>query len=126
MLKDPRVSALVFYVANPERSAAFYHDVLGLPTSSIDTGEGQLHTADAGETLLLFFKGDDKPGRTPIVVFGLDGGIESLVEELVRKGVEIVLPVSDAPGGGLTADFLDPDGHLLSFYQSAGLPRRRD
>ena len=70
------------------------------------------------------FQRDEKPGRTPIVVFGLEkGGIETLVERLVEKGVQIVAPVSEAPGG-FSADFLDPDGHMLAFYQSGKAPRR--
>ena len=73
--------------------------------------------AQSGPILLLFFTADVSPGQTPIVVFGVEDGIESIVEQLTGKGVEIVLPVSEAPGG-LTADFLDPDGHVLSLYQS--------
>jgi len=57
-------------------------------------------------------------------VFTLEkGGIDNLVEQLARKGVEIVVPVSEAPGGW-TSDFLDPDGHVFSFYQSEKAPRR--
>ena len=36
----------------------------------------------------------------------------------------LIAPVSEAPDGGLTADFLDPDGHTLSYHQPAGLPAR--
>ena len=46
-------------------------------------------------------------------------------EALAAKGVEIVVPVSEAPDGGLTMDFLDPDRNALSLYQPAGAPRRR-
>ena len=41
---------------------------------------------------------------------------------LAASGVEIVTPVSEAPGGW-SADFKDPDGHVVSFFQAAELPR---
>lgn len=51
---------------------------------------------------------------------------ETLLAALAGKGVEIVVPpVSEAPDGGLTLDFLDPDGNLLSLHQPQGASRRR-
>jgi hypothetical protein len=47
--------------------------------------------------------------------------IPSVLESLSEKGVEIVNPVSEAPGGW-SADFKDPDGHPLAFYQLGSLP----
>jgi glyoxylase I family protein len=37
-------------------------------------------------------------------------------------GVEIVTPVSEAPGGW-SAELKDPDGHALALYQDGALPR---
>ena len=51
-----------------------------------------------------------------------DGGIDTLTQRLAEKGVTIVLPVSHAPGGW-SSDFLDPDGHMLAYYQTAEKPR---
>src|SRR5690606_29143516 len=64
-------------------------------------------------------------GESPVLVFGLDGGIDRCAERLAGQGVEIVVPVSEAPDGGLTLDFLDPDGTVPSLYQPPGAPRRR-
>ena len=120
MLQESGVSAIVFYVKDLARTRAFYEGVLGLTiqeSGEQNTGaEKHFYMAQAGPVLLLFFQGDAAPGRTPLIVFGVKEGIEDIVDGLARKGVEIVLPVSEAPGG-LTADFLDPDGHLLSMYQ---------
>jgi glyoxylase I family protein len=56
-------------------------------------------------------------------VFGLaKGGIDAMVASLAAAGVEIVTPVSEAPGGW-SSEFKDPDGHGLSLYQDGGLPR---
>ena len=73
---------------------------------------------------LIFFKMESRPGNTPIVVFDLsEGGIDNVVEGLAEKGATIVTPVSHAPGGW-SAEFADPDGHVLSVYQSEERPRR--
>ncbi len=73
---------------------------------------------------LLFFQGKEDIGRSPVVVFELEEGyMESVLEKLAKEGVQIVTPVSEAPGGW-SADFIDPDGHPLAFFQSGDLPLR--
>ena len=125
MLTQSEVSAIVFFVTDLERTEAFYSTVLGLETTVMNGHDGAFMTASTGALTLVFLPSNDAtPGRSPVVVFGLDGGIEDMVESLANQKVEIVVPVSEAPDGGLTADFLDPDGHTLSLYQSAEAPRR--
>ena len=128
--KPLKVGAIVFYVKDLQRSEQFYRDVVGLETTvrrdryDEDHPDEAMMMAKAGDVSLIFFQRDERIGRTPIVVFTLaDGGIDDLVEKLASKGVQIVLPVSEAPGGW-TSDFLDPDGHMLSCYQSNQAPRR--
>ena len=59
---------------------------------------------------------------SPIVVFELaEGYMESVLEKLAGEGVEIVTPVTEAPGGW-SSEFVDPDGHPLAFFQSGELP----
>lgn len=58
-------------------------------------------------------------------MFDLDaGGIDDVVAGLAAKGTTIVTPVSHAPGGW-SAEFADPDGHVISVYQSEAAPRRK-
>ena len=124
-----KIGAIVFYVKDVKRTEVFYRDVLGLKTKLMPPADDPDHNTpwmmtDVGDTSLIFFERAERPGKTPIVVFTLEkGGIENLVEQLTRKGVEIVVPVSEAPGGW-TSDFLDPDRHVLSFYQSNKAPRK--
>lgn len=129
MLRQAKIGAIVFYVKDLARSERFYRDVLGLPARVMpgDGGDGEggqpwmMAQLESG-LALVFFQRDEPVGRTPIVVFELDEGIDDVVEDLAAAGVPIVTPVSHAPGGW-TADFLDPDGHFLSFYQPASAPR---
>lgn len=126
-----KIGAIVYYVKDLRRSEKFYRDTLGINVSVRPTGdpsdpEEMFMMGDIGDITLVFFqKPDEKPGKTPIVVFSLDdGGIDDVIESLARKGVTIVTPVSEAPGGW-TADWLDPDGHVFSHYQSREKPRRK-
>ncbi len=117
---------IIFNVADIERTRAFYGEYLGIQFERYDEEDGSayLMTKIGQEVDLMVFKGDPKPGNTPNVVFGLnDGGIDTLIERLAAVGVEIVTPVSEAPGGWF-ADFRDPDGQIVSFYQAAEVPRK--
>jgi catechol 2,3-dioxygenase-like lactoylglutathione lyase family enzyme len=121
MLSKARIGAIVFFVADLDRSIAFYRDTLGL---DVIGHEGHA-TAAVGGLELVFIPGDARPGRSPVVVFGVERGIDDYAELLAARGVEIVTPVSDCPDGGLSVDFADPDGSLLSVYQPPGAARRR-
>lgn len=116
---------IIFNVADIERTRVFYGEHLGIRFERYDDGDGgaYLMTKIGQEVDLMVFKGDPKPGNTPNVVFGLaDGGIDTVIERLATAGIEIVTPVSHAPDGWF-ADFRDPDGHIVSFYQSADVSR---
>jgi predicted enzyme related to lactoylglutathione lyase len=125
MLTHAKVGAIVFFVAVLDRAVDFYRDTLGLPVNALDGHDGPFAMADVGDLSLVFLQREARPGDSPVVVFALDGGIDDYAEALAAKGVEIVVPVSEAPDGGLTLDFLDPDRNLLSLYQPQGAPRRQ-
>src|SRR5690606_19332573 len=105
------------------RTVAFYRDTLGLEVQTMDSHDGALALAQVGSVELVFIERSARTGDSPVVVFELDAGIDDIAEALATKGVEIVVPVSDAPDGGLTLDFLDPDRNTLSLHQSAGAAR---
>lgn len=120
MLRQTRVTNVFYYVSDLDKTEAFYKDVLDLQLERVDMGEegSFLIAKTGGELDLLFFPGDVKPGNSPIVVFELlETPIETVVDHLVTHGSTIVTPVSPAPGG-VSADFTDPDGHVLSLYES--------
>ncbi|WP_368562760.1 VOC family protein [Pseudoxanthomonas sp. UTMC 1351] len=125
MLSNCKIGAIVFFVADLARSVAFYGDTLGLPVQSLDGHDGPWATADMGGLTLVFIPRTATVGDSPVVVFHLDGGIDDYADALVARGVEIIVPVSEAPSGGLTLDFVDPDRNVLSLYQLAGAQRRR-
>ncbi|WP_149195926.1 VOC family protein [Luteimonas suaedae] len=123
MLGQAKLETVVFFVSRLERSIAFYRDTLGLEVALMDGHDGPFAVAQAGPVSLVFIQREARVGETPIAVFSLAGGIDDCAQALAAKGVEIVVPVSEAPDGGLSLDFLDPDGNVLSLYQPAGAPR---
>lgn len=124
MLQNCKVGAIVFFVRQLERAIDFYRDTLGLPVNAVDGHDGPFAMAQVGELVLVFIPREVPIGQSPVIVFGLDGGIDDYAAALVAKGVEIVLPVSETPDGGLSLDFVDPDRNVLSLYQPADAPRR--
>jgi predicted enzyme related to lactoylglutathione lyase len=115
--------AIVFVVTDLARSHAFYSKTLGLAFEVTDFEGGYLQARLPGDVEFVFLSGKATPGTTPQVVFGLSkGGIDSMVASLAAAGVELVTPVSEAPGGW-SAEFKDPDGHGLAFFQDGALPR---
>jgi glyoxylase I family protein len=114
--------AVVFMIQSLERTRAFYADALGIELAQ---KEGYLLGALPGGTELVFFEGEAVRGTSPQIVFGLDeGGIDTAAEALVTRGVQLLTPVSEAPGGW-SVEFKDPDGHPIAFFQEEALPRRR-
>lgn len=126
MFGKRKLGAICYYVSDIDRTQAFYRDALGLDVQRMDDdghGNAWLRAKTANDIELIFFQQASRPGNTPIVVFEIaDGGIDDIVSALAQKGVTIVTPVSEAPGGW-SSDIADPDGHILSMYQSAEVPR---
>ena len=62
---------------------------------------------------------------SPQIVFGLDdGGIDTVAEALAARGVQLLTPVTEAPGGW-AFEFRDSDGHPLAYFQDGARPRKR-
>jgi predicted enzyme related to lactoylglutathione lyase len=114
--------AVVFMVQDLERTRRFYADALGLELAQ---KEGYLLGTLSGGTELVFFEGEAVRGTSPQIVFGLDeGGIDTAAEALVARGVQVLTPVTEAPGGW-SVELQDPDGHPLALFQAEAQPRRR-
>jgi glyoxylase I family protein len=124
MIPKPHRASIVFYVADIARTEAFYRDTLGIDLNRLEGAEPFWLSGKLDNGLeIIFFEMEGVRGNTPALIFDIaEGGIDDIVAALVEKGVTIVTPVSEAPGGW-SADFLDPDGFGLGLYQSADKPR---
>ncbi|WP_114963033.1 VOC family protein [Tritonibacter mobilis] len=117
---------IIFNVADIERTRIFYAEHLGIEFERFEEEDdtAYLMTTIGNGVDLMVFPGSPQPGNTPGVVLGLsDGGIDTVIERLAAADVEIVTPVSEAPGGWF-ADFHDPDGQTISLYQASAKPRK--
>jgi glyoxylase I family protein len=113
--------AVLFTVTSLPRTQEFYRRGLGI---ELEGGDGYLSARLPGGAELGFFEGQPTLGTSPQIVFGLEeGGIDVVAERLVEQGVQLVTPVSEAPGGW-SFEFGDPDAHKLAFYQDGALRRR--
>lgn len=110
---NPKISkisgiAVVFLVQSLERTRRFYADALGL---ELELKEDYLLGTLPSGTELVFFVGEAVRGTSPQIVFGLDeGGIDTAAEALAERGVQVLTPVTEAPGGW-SVELADPDGH---------------
>ncbi len=124
MIPKPQRASIVFYVADIARTEKFYTEVLGIELNRMEGAEPYWLNGALDQGLgIIFFQMDGKRGNTPALIFELnEGGIDDIVTGLVKAGVTIVTPVSEAPGGW-SADFLDPDGFGLGLWQPGDKPR---
>ena len=124
MIPKPHTVSIVFYVSDIVRTEAFYRDTLGIEIERREGMDPFWLVGKTGGMEIIFFQLDAVRGSTPALIFDIseEGGIDDIVAALVEKGVTIVTPVSEAPGGW-SADFLDPDGFGLGLYQAGTLPR---
>lgn len=126
MFGKSKLGTICFFVSDIARTEAFYRDTLGLDVQRMgDDGSGNdwLLAKTVNDVDLIFFKQESRPGNSPLIVFDIpEGGIDDVVSALSEKGVTIVTPVSHAPGGW-SAEVADPDGHVVSMYQTGEKPR---
>jgi catechol 2,3-dioxygenase-like lactoylglutathione lyase family enzyme len=104
----------IIFAEDAERARAFFRDVLGFP--GVDAGEGWLIFAlPPGELALHPGPGWGRAVAQHELFFMCDD-IERTVDELERKGVEFVSPISDE-GYGLMTRFTIPGGGEIGLYE---------
>jgi catechol 2,3-dioxygenase-like lactoylglutathione lyase family enzyme len=125
-----KISVVVLFVADIERSIAFYRDTLGIPLKFRDDASAAFDF-DATMLIVLTIAGAQdlltedavavsRPaGATSQLVSFVDD-VDSLYGELLAKGVEFVRQPVDRDWGLRTAHFKDPDGNIWEIAQPIG------
>ena len=97
------------------RAIGFYRDSLGLEVQDHDGDWAEVTTG----TVTIGLNASESEGAGanggPVIAFRPEGDIESAVEKLRAKGVEIAGEVSDHAWGKV-ATFKDSEGNDLQFY----------
>lgn len=121
----------VLWVADLERSKAFYRDSIGLTLGHSDATSVGLHLGDEMVALLVtlesaasMLKGAEvatPAGNPTTCMFCLFvDDVDHEVAELERKGVDVFLQPADQYWGRRTAHFRDPDGWVWELSQPMG------
>lgn len=102
-------------VIDIERAIGFYKDTLGLEVEEQD-GDWAMVNANGSKIGLNAHEGEGAGvSGGPVIAFRPADGIETAVEDLRGKGVEIAGEISDHPWGRI-ATFKDSEGNDLQLY----------
>lgn len=133
---EPRVSLITLGVADLARSRAFYEQ-LGFKPSSL--GGGEIVFFQAGAVALCLFARESLADDAKVSAEG--GGfrgialahnvrakadVDAVIGEARNAGAEVLKPAEDAPWGGRSGYFADPDGHLWEVAWNPHFPLAAD
>jgi lactoylglutathione lyase len=123
------IGYVILFVADLERSTAFYRDVIGLPFKL--RGDGYVEFATEGTRFGLYDRnrlgeltGQDAeaPGRPGGEVVFLVGDVDAEAERLRGAGARVLKGPMDRAWGHRTLHVEDPDGFVVELAQE--IPRR--
>ena len=122
-----RIGNVMLAVADMKKSLHFYHELIGLPIKEqregwIDLGSGEnslisLHPASKTE----LHKGSSI--ENGITVGFLVGDVQSAVDELKAKGVQVYRDIIEKDSGK-NVIVLDPDEYFISLFEP--IPKDKD
>jgi lactoylglutathione lyase len=120
------VGAVILFVADLQRSRAFYHDVLGLDVQFEDSESVGFRLEGIAFIVLQVDRArvqlQGEPTATPsaaatafLTTFTDDA--DALHADLAGRGISFFQKPTDQPWGMRTAYFKDPDGHVWEIAQ---------
>lgn len=120
------IAAITLFVEDLDSAKSFYDEVFGLPIHYEDENSAVFRF---GATLVNLLRATEAPELVePAPVASRDAGVrfqftlgvddvDSMSEELQRRGVELLNGPMDRPWGIRTASFRDPGGHIWEIAQ---------
>ena len=123
------VGAITLFVADPQRSKAFYESVFGLAPAYEDESSAAFNFDNMIVNLLAVSAAHDL--IEPATVAGRETGsrfqltiwvddTDAVCAELRSRGIELLNGPMDREWGVRTASFKDPDGHIWEVAQQLG------
>jgi lactoylglutathione lyase len=123
------VGAITLFVADPQRSKAFYESVFGLAPAYEDESSAAFNFDNMIVNLLAVSAAHDL--IEPAGVAGPETGsrfqltiwvddTDAVCAELRSRGIELLNGPMDREWGVRTASFKDPDGHIWEVAQQLG------
>ena len=123
------VGAITLFVADPQRSKAFYESVFGLAPAYEDEDSAAFNFDNMIVNLLALSAARDL--IEPATVAGPETGsrfqltiwvddTDAVCAEMRSRGIELLNGPMDREWGVRTASFKDPDGHIWEVAQQLG------
>ena len=121
------VGAIILFVADLQRSKAFYHEVLGLDVEFEDDDSVGFKLDGLAFIVLQVDRAREQlqgePTATPSMgatafLTTFTDRVDALHADLVRRGIAFFQKPTDQPWGMRTAYFKDPDGHVWEVAQA--------
>jgi lactoylglutathione lyase len=123
------VGAITLFVADPQRSKAFYESVFGLAPAYEDESSAAFNFDNMIVNLLAVSAAHDlieparvarpEPGSRFQLTIWVDD-TDAVCAELRSRGIELLNGPMDREWGVRTASFKDPDGHIWEVAQQLG------
>lgn len=122
---EQRLSLVTLGVADLARSRRFYEDGLGWRASGAGTAEVAFY--QLGAVALALWGREELAADAGLPIAGPGGGfggialahnvrtrdeVDAVLAQAEAAGARLLKPGTDAPWGGYTGYFADPDGHL--------------
>lgn len=133
---EPRVSLITLGVGDLSRARAFYEN-LGFKASSV--GGAEVVFFQAGPMALCLFPRESLACDAKVAADGAGfraialahnvrtkEAVDATLAEAERAGATLVKPAEDAPWGGRSGYFADPDGHLWEIAWNPHFPLAED
>jgi catechol 2,3-dioxygenase-like lactoylglutathione lyase family enzyme len=124
MIENVQIESVSVPVSDQEQAKEFYVDTLGFDLLVDYTWrEGMLWSEVAPRNsaislMLVTWSACMLPSMYRVIVLATDD-IQAIHEELVAKGIDFELPLTETPRG-TQAMFRDPDGNALLLWEHAG------
>lgn len=107
-----RLAEVCFLTRDVRRLAAFYRDLLGIPSDSDDPGH-QTFEQDGLQITVQLDDSTETDGRQRLVVAFTVDDVDAQHERLLGLGVPVVEPPTTRPWGARNLVVADPDGNLV-------------
>lgn len=115
-MPSPTLTGLILTSPDPDRAAAFYRDVLGLPYALNRHGDLPAHyECDVDGVHYAILRGPASPAGSLVASFAVDD-LDAFLDALAARGVPRKHPVLALGGGPRICTVADPDGNDVRLY----------
>lgn len=106
-------------VSNIAAARAFYTEFLGLSVEEFNLGWVARYRTPDGEAAVQLVTGDVAAPHDSVISVHVGAGVDEAYAEAIRRGYEIVHPLTEEAWGVRRFFVRDPDGNVLNIVSHA-------